>query len=211
MSLAAILSIWRRRWLLTSLMLALAFLCIAAAVAEIPRSYRAQSLMILLPSHKVAEQVGAGNPYLSFNDSLSTTADALSSTVAGPEVSGSLKSSGFVQPYTVTSESTLSQSSSSGATLPGPFVAIVVTGADKIGVEDTLTEVTAKVSAMLQTMQDGISLSSRISAIPLSVDRTPSLSVSGTARSLVLVAVPFLILALSIPVVVDALRTRSRG
>jgi hypothetical protein len=206
----AVLSIWRRRWLLTSFMLLLALLSIAAAVVKLPRIYQTQAVIVLLASPKVADQIGSGNPYLSFNDSLSTTAAAVSNAVEDPAVVSSLKSRGFNQPYTVTSESTLAQASS-GDTLPGPFIAVAVTGAKKAVVESTLTGVVDQVSTILQRMQAGIPKKSRISAISLSVNQTPSLSISKTARLLAVIAVSVLFLALGIPVAVDALRVRSRS
>ena len=106
----ALLSIWRRRWLLASFMLMLALLGIVAVAVKLPRVYQTQAVIVLLPSHKVANQVGSGNPYLSFNASLSTAAAVVSNAVEGPEEVSSLKSRGFGQSYTVTSESTLSQS-----------------------------------------------------------------------------------------------------
>jgi hypothetical protein len=206
----AVLSIWRRRWLLSSFMLVLALLGIVAGAAKLPRVYQTQAVMVLLPSHKVAAQIGSGNPYLSFNDSLSTAAAVLSNAVEGPEEVASLKSRGIGQPYTVTSESTLSQSSASGSTLPGPFIAVAVTGASKARVESTLTAVVGEVSTMLQTMQAGIPAYGRISILSLSVNQTPSLSISETARSIVAIAIPLILFALGIPVAVDALKARSR-
>jgi hypothetical protein len=205
----ALLSIWRRRWLLASFMLMLALLGIVAVAVKLPRVYQTQAVIVLLPSHKVANQVGSGNPYLSFNASLSTAAAVVSNAVEGPEEVSSLKSRGFGQSYTVTSESTLSQSSASGATLPGPFIAVAVTGANKAGVESTLTGVVDEVSAMLKSIQAGIPQNGRISALSLSINQAPSLSISKTARSIVAIAIPLLLFALGIPVAVDALKVRS--
>jgi hypothetical protein len=206
----AVLSIWRRRWLLTSFLLVLALLSIVAVAVKLPRVYQTQAVLVLLPSHKAADQVGSGNPYLSFSASLSTAAAVVSNAVEGPGEVSSLKSRGFDQSFTVTSESTLSQSSASGATLPGPFIAVVVTGEHKARVESTLTGVVAEVSTMLKIIQSGIPVKGQISALSLSIDQTPSPSISKTARLIVAIAIPLLLFALGIPAAVDALRVRSR-
>jgi hypothetical protein len=127
-----------------------------------------------------------------------------------PAAERDLAAAGFTESYTAVAETTLTQGTASGSVLPGPFVAITVTGSDPGSVQRTLAAVTAQAGKTVLAMQPGLSRHSRIAVSVLSRASHATLSASATARSLVLIVGLLLIAALTVPVLVDAGATRRR-
>jgi hypothetical protein len=188
MNLRDALYVWRRRWLLTLLLIVLILALSVAAAMKAPRHYSAESDVVLLPS--AASTVPNGhNPYLTYNGSLPMTAQILSYQLMAPQTIADLLAV-----------------NAAGA----PILSVVVTGSNKTTVENTLHGVTAEIATKLSALQTGITRDNQITASTLSVAANPSLSTSKTARPVVIVLVLGLVLALAIPLVVDgAARRRS--
>lgn len=197
---------WRRRWVLTTCLLLLALLGTGFAVFKVPRTYQADSTVVLLASHDASKSTGGGNPYLSFSDSLSTTASVISSELMDSQTALSLKARGFPNSYEVVSQSTLSNSS----LLPAPFLLVTVTGSNKVSVERTLHGVTSQISVALGRLQSGISPNNRISLIIASFAPQANLNIASTARPLVVVLAMLLIVAFGVPLTVDARSARKK-
>lgn len=210
MNLVKMFSIWRKRWILTSLALLVAFAACGYAAVKLPRTYQANSTVVLVPSARASKALGEGNPYLSFSNSLSTTADVVATEVAAPQTEHELAAQGFGAQYTAVSESTTGQAVASGSVLPGPFVAVTVTGRSRSSVEHTLYGVTAAIGKQLSGMQSGMSRNNRISVSTIAYTPRANLSVSMTARSLVLIVGLLTVWALCIPLIVDAQIARRR-
>jgi hypothetical protein len=210
MSLMEVLRIWRRRWLLTAAALLIALAGCGFAIVRIPRTYQAECTVVLVPSVRASNALGDGNPYLSFTASLSTTAAVAAVELTAPATERSLAARGFGEPYTAVAESTASQTVASGSVLPGPFIAVTVSGSSRQLVERTLRGVTSAIGSTVSAMQSGISRSRRISVSTLSVTAQPTVSVSAAARSLVLTVGLLLILALGAPLIADAQLRRWR-
>lgn len=198
--------IWRRQWILTAFLLILAFIGTGAAVAKMPRTYQAESTVVLLASRNSSKVAGDGNPYLSFNDALSTTATVISTEIMDPGTSADLKAQGFSESYQVVSQSTLSNSS----LLPAPFLLVTVTGHSRVSVEHTLQGVTSEITTLLSGLQGGLSRGNRISLLTAAFDPQATLSVASTARPLVAALGILLVLAFGLPLVVDAAAVRRR-
>lgn len=210
MNVMKMLSIWRKRWILTALVILVAFAASGFAAVKLPRTYQADSTVVLVPSARAAKALGEGNPYLSFNASLSTAADVIATEVAAPQTEQDLASKGFGAQYAVVSESTTGQAVASSSVLPGPFVAVYVTGTNRNSVEHTLYGVTAAIRSEVSAMQSGMTRNNRISVSTISYAPRASLSMSMTARSLVLIVGLLTIGALCIPLIVDAQVARRR-
>jgi hypothetical protein len=206
-----LLRIWRRRWILTTLAVLVALGGCGLAATALPRAYQADSTIVLVPSTEAAKALGAGNPYLSFTNSISTAADIMAAELTTPATERDLAAAGFTESYTAVAETTLTQATASGSVLPGPFVVITVAGRDPESVQRTLSAVTAQAGKTMLAMQPGLSRKSRIAVSVLSRASHATLSVSATARSLVLIVGLLLIAALTVPVLVDAQATRRRG
>jgi hypothetical protein len=198
------LHIWRKRWVLTSCMLLLALVGTGVAALKAPRTYQSNATVVLLASHNSSKATGGGNPYLSFTDSLSTTASVISSEVMDPQTAATLKSDDCPEGYQVVSQSTLSNSTS----LPAPFLLITVTGNNKYLVERTLHGVAGEIGTVLNNLQSGVSRNNRILLVTASIAPAATLSVTSTARPLAVVLGLLIILALGIPLAVDAWSTR---
>jgi hypothetical protein len=210
MNLTDIFRIWRKRWLSTTALILMALAATGYALHKIPRTYQAQSTVVLLASRNYSKVNGEGNPYLSFNVTLSDAADALSNEVMSPQTALDLASRGLAVSYSVTSESTSSQTLPSSSTLPGPFILVTVTGHNAFSVEATLTAVTKEINTKLDQMQSHISAANKISVNTLSFTPHAELSFSQTARSLVLIVIPLAVLALALPLIADSMIAHRR-
>lgn len=198
--------IWQRRWVLTGFLLVLALIGAGAAASKEPRTYQAGSTIVLLASHNSAKATAGGNPYLSFSDSLSTTASVISTEIMSPPSVAMLKTLGFTESYQVVSQSTLSNSS----LLPAPFLLVTVTGSNGALVEHTLHGVTSDINMLLNKLQTGISHNNKIVSVTASLDPKATLSVISTARPLIGILGLLIVLALGIPLLIDARSARRR-
>jgi hypothetical protein len=204
MYLSEMFHIWRRRLILTAVLIIAVSIGTTAALMKLPRTYQSSASVVLLASRSAARQTG-GNPFLNFSPSLTLTADVLSRQLMAPEIAVSLSASGFSDPYTVA----LAPSTTSTT---GSVLLVTVTGNDSNAVEGTLRAVTAEIGTELSRLQSKVARHYRIRAATISFAPQATLSVSHTARGLVLVVLPGLLAALGIPVLVDrrAIR-RARG
>jgi hypothetical protein len=202
MNLRQAIRIWRTRWILTSVLLILAMAGAAGAAAKLPRYYQSDSSVVLLASHAASVQDG-GNPFLSFSSSLTLTADAVSREVMAPAVAGQLAAQGFTSAYTVVLPALTTSTT-------GSVLQVTVTGTVPAGVQRTLQAVTAQIGTQLAQLQHGIPAGSRVRAVTLSFTPEATLSISQTARPLVIVGLLLLVICLVIPILVDSLVTRRR-
>jgi hypothetical protein len=127
------------------------------------------------------------------------TAQVVTYQMMDPGTMESLAARGYTQHYAVTLAA-----NAAGA----PVVDILVTGSNKSAVEHTLHGVTDEIATNLASLQTGVAEKNRITALTLSVAAEPSLGVSKTARPLVAVLGLGLVLALSIPLMVDGIARR---
>jgi hypothetical protein len=194
--------IWRSRWILTSVLLILAMAGAAEASAKLPRYYQSASSVVLLASHAASMQNG-GNPFLSFGPSLTLTADAVSRELMAPATVRQLAAQGFTASYTVALPSYTTSTT-------GSVLLVTATGPHAAGVQRTLQAVTAQIGTQLALLQHGVRASSQVRAATLSFAPQATLSVSQTARPLVVVGVLLLVICLGTPIVVDGLVTRRR-
>jgi hypothetical protein len=192
--------IWRARWILTSVLLILAVAGAASAVAKFPRYYQSDSSVVLLASHAASKQNG-NNPFLSFGPSLTLTADAVSREMMAPSTVDQLTARGFTASYTVAVPAYTTFTT-------GSVLQVTTVGTHAAGVQHTLRAVTAQISTQLSRLQQGVPAASKVRVDTLSVAPKPALSVSQTARPLVVVGALLLVICLGIPVVVDGLVTR---
>lgn len=195
-------NIWRRHWILTAVLVILASAGTAEAAARLPRAYQSESSIVLLASRSAA-RLNGGNPYLSFNPSLTLAADVLSRALMAPGTAKGLAARGFPSPYTVAL-------ATDTTTTTGSVLQVTVTGTSRTTVERTLTGVTAEVGVKLAQLQSKVKPYGRIRTTTISFMPRPGLSASSTARPLVSVAALALLLVLGIPVLIDGQITRRR-
>ncbi|MGH3188254.1 MAG: hypothetical protein ACRDOL_13470 [Streptosporangiaceae bacterium] len=185
---------------MTSAMLILAMVGAAGAAAEIPRDYQSTSSVVLLAPPAASAQAG-GNPFLSFSPSLTLTADAVSRVMMAPQAVGQLAARGFTASYTVALPSYTTSTT-------GSVLLVTVTGTNAAEVQRTLQGVTAQIGTQLAQLQAGVAASGQVHAETLSFTPQAALSISQTARPLVVVGVLLLVICLGAPIVVDGLATR---
>jgi hypothetical protein len=183
-------------------LLILALVGAAGAGAETPRYYQSTSSVVLLAS-PAASTPNGGNPFLSFSPSLTLTADAVSRELMSPGTVAQLAARGFTAPYTVVLPSYTTSTT-------GSVLLVTVTGSDAGGVQRTLEAVTARIGTQLAQLQQGVPAHGQVHADTLSFTPQAALSISQTARPLVVVGVLLLVLSLGTPIVVDGLVTRRR-
>jgi hypothetical protein len=181
-------------------LLILAMAGAAGAAAKMPRYYQSASSVVLLASPAASRQNG-GNPFLSFSPSLTLTADAVSRELMAPGTVGQLAARGFTASYTVALPPYTTSTT-------GSVLLVTVTGTDAAGVESTLQAVTAQIGTQLAQLQHGIPVRRRVRADTLSFAPQATLSISQTARPLVVVVALLLVVCLGMPIAVDGLVTR---
>ena len=202
MELRQAVRIWRARWIFTSVLVILAVVGAAGAVAKMPRYYQSASSVVLLASHAASKQNG-GNPFLSFGPSLTLTADAVSRELTAPATVSQLAARGFTASYTVAVPPVTTFTT-------GSVLLVTVAGTDAAWVQRTLRAVTKQISTQLTQLQRGVQAPSRVRAETLSFSPRATISVSQTARPLVIVGALLLVICLGTPIVVDGLVTRRR-
>ena len=202
MDLRQAVRIWRARWIFTSVLVILAVVGAVEASAKMPRYYQSASSVVLLASHAASKQNG-GNPFLSFGPSLTLTADAVSRELTAPATVSRLAARGFTASYTVAVPPVTTFTT-------GSVLLVTVAGTDAAGVQRTLQAVTKQISTQLAQLQRGVAAPSRVRADTLSFSPRATLSVSQTARPLVIVSALLLVICLGTPIVVDGLVTRRR-
>ncbi|HEY7145395.1 MAG TPA: hypothetical protein VH637_14225 [Streptosporangiaceae bacterium] len=168
---------------------------IAVALRQLPQTYQANSSVLLLASRSAAKTNG-GNPYLSFSPSLTLTADVLSRELMAPAVVNDLASKGYTATYTA-------ELAPYTTTTTGSVLLISVTGSEPAQVQSTLTGVTHEVARELAQLQKRVKPASRIRSATLSYSPQATLSVTQSARSMVIVIALGLLLVIGVPVVVD--------
>jgi hypothetical protein len=205
MNLGASLRIWQKWWILSTALLMLTAVAATAALMQ-SRTYQASSTVILLASRSDSKANG-GNPYLSFNPSLTLAADAVSREITAPRTSQALAARGFDDSYTVALAPYTTNTT-------GSVLLATVTGSNGADVERTLQAVTGEISTQLLQLQlqsqqgVGIPAWSRIRTATLAATPRAALNVSQTARPVVTLSVIGIVLALGVPIVVDGLAAR---
>jgi hypothetical protein len=186
----------RRRWLVTSALLLLTFVCVALALFELPPTYQSQSSVVLLASRAASRPYG-DNPYLSFSPSLTLTADVVSREMMSPGTAGQLAAQGFPDSYSV-------ELATYTTATTGSVLQIMVDGTDKAAVELTLHGVTDEVKTILAKLQSSSPSADRIQALTLSMSSQPALSLSQMARLLAVLIGVGLVASFGLPWLVEA-------
>jgi hypothetical protein len=181
-----------RRWYIAGPLLLLT-LGASASLAARPGPYQSESEVVLLPSAQSSKLAG-GNPYLSFDDSLTLTADLLRRELTAPPLVQSLGRNGYRSSYQVADDPLTA----------GPVLDITVTGNSKSSVEHTLAGVTYEAGRQLRFMQSHLAPIDRITLTTVSYAPKPSLLVSKKARTPVVALAIGLVLTLAVPLTVDA-------
>jgi hypothetical protein len=195
-------NIWRRRWILTTVMLILALAGVVATLTGLPRIYQSHASVILLASRSSAKLNG-GNPYLSFSPSLTLTGDAVSRELMAPGTARALAAGGFTGTYTVA----LAPDTTSTT---GSVLLVTASDSSNAGAQRILQAVTSEISVKLAQLQGNILPRNRIRLATLFAAPQATLSVSQMARPVIAVTALGLLAALGIPIAVDGLMARRR-
>jgi capsular polysaccharide biosynthesis protein len=190
----------RKHWILTSVLVLLTLVAAYQAWVKIPGPYQSSSQVVFLASQQTSKPNG-NNPYLSFDDTLSTTADIVRREVLDPRIVAALAARGFKDTYDI-------QNDPLGV---GPILDITATGPTKAGVMATQAAVTAEVQNQLQQLQTDLLAKDQVNSMVVTSSPQATLLVSKKARPVVAVLVVGFILTLAIPQMVDAVQNRGRN
>jgi capsular polysaccharide biosynthesis protein len=190
----------RKHWILTSVLVLLTLVAAMEAWVKIPGPYQSSSQVVFLASQQASKPNGS-NPYLSFADTLGTTADIVRREVLDPRVVAALAARGFTEAYDI-------QDDPLGT---GPVLDITATGHTQAGATATQAAVTADVQTALTQLQSDILPKNQITSMVVTSTPEPKLLVSKKARPVVAVLVLGFILTLAIPQMVDAIQSRGRN
>jgi hypothetical protein len=188
----------RKHWILTSVLVLLTLIAAMGAWTKISGPYQSTSQVVFLASEQTSKPNG-NNPYLSFDDTLSTTADIVRRQVLDPRIVAALAARGFNDTYDI-------QDDPLGI---GPVLDISATGPTKAGVMATQAAVTAEVQNQLQELQTDLLAKDQITSMVVTSSPKATLMVSKKARPVVAVLVVGFILILAIPQMVDAVQSRT--
>jgi capsular polysaccharide biosynthesis protein len=189
----------RKHWILTSVLVLLTLVAAFEAWVKIPGPYQSGSQVVFLASEQTSKPNG-NNPYMSFDDTLSTTADIVRRQVLDPRIVAALAARGFTDTYDIEDDPI-------GV---GPILDITATGPTKAGVMATQAAVTADVQNQLQELQTNLLAKDRVVSMVATSSPKATLVVSKKARPVVAVLVVGFILILAIPQIVDAVQNRGR-
>ena len=188
----------RKHWILTSVLVLLTLIAAMGAWTKISGPYQLTSQVVFLASEQTSKPNG-NNPYLSFDDTLSTTADIVRRQVLDPRIVAALAARGFNDTYDIEDDPL-------GI---GPVLDISATGPTKAGVMATQAAVTAEVQNQLQELQTDLLAKDQITSMVVTSSPKATLMVSKKARPVVAVLVVGFILILAIPQMVDAVQSRA--
>jgi hypothetical protein len=188
----------RKHWILTSVLVLLTLIAAMGAWTKISGPYQSTSQVVFLASEQTSKPNG-NNPYLSFDDTLSTTADIVRRQVLDPRIVAALAAHGFNDTYDIEDDPL-------GI---GPVLDITATGPTKAGVMATQAAVTAEVQNQLQELQTDLLTKDQITSMVVTSSPKATLMVSKKARPVVAVLVVGFILILAIPQMVDAVQNRT--
>jgi capsular polysaccharide biosynthesis protein len=188
----------RKHWILTSVLVLLTLVAAMGAWTKISGPYQSSSQVVFLASQQTSKPNG-NNPYLSFDDTLSTTADIVRRQVLDPRIVAALAARGFTDTYDIEDDPL-------GI---GPVLDITATGPTKAGAMATQAAVTAEVQNQLQELQTDLLAKDQITSMVVTSTPKATLMVSKKARPVVAVLVVGFLLILAIPQVVDAVQNRS--
>jgi capsular polysaccharide biosynthesis protein len=205
MNLRESLSVFWRRWILTSVLLLITLIVCLISAFKLPASYKATVTVALLNSATSAQANGGGtNPYLSFTSSLVETANVLAIQLGSQQTTAALQSQG----YTASLQATVL---SENAENEEPFIQVVVSGRSAASVEQTVHGVTAEVSTLLDQLQTHLSARNRASVQTIAADDQPTRDISSKVKPLVGFLGVGLVLTFIIPQAVDGIASRRRA
>jgi hypothetical protein len=187
----------RKHWILTSVLVLLTLIAAMGAWTKISGPYQSTSQVVFLASEQTSKPNG-NNPYLSFDDTLSTTADIVRREVLDPRIVAALAARGFTDTYDIEDDPL-------GI---GPVLDITATGPTKAGVMATQAAVTADVQSQLQQLQSDVLPKNQITSQVISSSLQPTLLITKKARPVVAVLFLGALLILIVPQIVDAVQNR---
>src|SRR5664279_4317848 len=152
----------RKHWVLTSVLILLTLVAAVGMWAAKPGPYQSESQVVFLASQE-SSKVNGNNPYMSFNTTLTTTADLVRREVLDPKTVVALAARGYSESYNVVDDPLAT----------GPVLDITAVGGNQAAVEATQHAVTAEVRSQLQQLQGSIAPEDQISSLVVSSNPQP--------------------------------------
>jgi hypothetical protein len=144
MDFGEILRVIRRRWYVTAPGVVLTIAVALTSWLLVPTKYQSTSTLSLINSPRAVTAPGNGNPFLTFESSLTATADFLSRSLMSEDTARELKAMGVTEEYTA----------ALADNAMGPFVTLTVTGTNKAHVLQSTIVLTEFATNKLQEMQE---------------------------------------------------------
>jgi hypothetical protein len=144
MDFGEIMRVVRTRWYVTAPGALLAVLLTVLAYVLVPMKYESHSTIALINSPRPVTAPGNGNPFLTFESSLTATADFLGRSLTSEDSAKELKAMGVTEEYTA----------ALADNAMGPFITLTVTGTDKAHVLASTTTLTDYAKKKLREIQE---------------------------------------------------------
>ena len=184
-----------------ALLLMLTFAITALVYHNEPRTYRASSSIVFIPSQSFGVVTGAGNRYLAFTTSLNQLGDVIRYEVSSSAEASTLATAGYTSSYAVTDPTDTS----------APILLVTATGGREQNVENTLTSVDSAITSELAATQSGMKPADRITAKVLTFMSEPTSVSSAKDRTAIAVLLGGLVLSYLVLLALDSLQTRHQG
>jgi hypothetical protein len=144
MDFGEIMRVIRKRWYVALPGAILTVALTLVAYLAVPMKYESLSTLALINSPRSVTAPGNGNPFLTFESSLTATADFLARSLTADETVDELKGMGVTEEYTA----------ALADNAQGPFITLTVTGTDKVHVLESTKVLTEYAKRKLRTMQE---------------------------------------------------------
>jgi capsular polysaccharide biosynthesis protein len=144
MDFGEILRIVRKRWYITLPGVILSIAVTITAFVVVPTSYESKVTLSLINSPRSVTAPGNGNPFLTFDSSLTATADFLARSLMTAEAVRELKGMGVTEEYTA----------ALADNAQGPFITLTVTGTRPGHVQESAAVLADYATKKLRTLQE---------------------------------------------------------
>ncbi|MCT9931972.1 hypothetical protein N5079_17360 [Planotetraspora sp. A-T 1434] len=189
-----------RRWTITVPLLLLTIGAVTAAYFVLPWTYESSGTIVFLTSKQIADKNTGGNPYLSFDGSLSITAELVGRAVNDELTAQKLAEQGLTGEY----ETQIPPDSRA------PLLKVTVTDSDPRIAQATMEAIIKRIPSTLNDLQKTNTSISQVRQSVLTKSTAPDRKATSKIRSLVGILAVGMLLTAGVPLVTESVKNPRR-
>ncbi|MEZ0071486.1 hypothetical protein [Planotetraspora sp. GP83] len=189
-----------RRWTITVPLLLLTIGAVTAAYFVLPWTYESSGTIVFLTSKQIADKNTGGNPYLSFDGSLSITAELVGRAVNDELTAQKLAEQGLTGEY----ETQIPPDSRA------PLLKVTVTDSDPRIAQATMEAIIKRIPSTLNDLQKTNTSISQVRQSVLTKSTAPDRKATSKIRSLVGILAIGMLLTAGVPLVTESVKNPRR-